>query len=312
MRHAAVRMGIVMAVAVAGASAMLIAGGQRGAGGQSPATGRGSAAPAKPPADPHDLSGIWARFGTREGRGNFQGNAPFPEAGDDGFGLDVPPLTAEGQKRYDAIKPGNGRPAGSEPRPGEPEGRRRAVVEKFQNDPTGLCTPSGLMRIILSTYFAPMELIMAKDRIVQHFEWTTDQRTIYTDGRKLPTEVSLPAWNGFSVGHWEGDALVVNSFGCHHNTWLDHFGYPHSDQMRLEERYRLVSADRLQMEWTLTDPTVYTRPFVGQTKTFRRLAPEESTIEDGWVGLFDNRCVPEEEFAFNEKIRNPAGGKTSK
>jgi hypothetical protein len=289
---------------------MLIAGGQRGAGGQNPGTGQANAAPAKPPADPHDLSGIWGRFGRRD-LSNRQGAAGFPEGGDDGFGLDVPPLTAEGQKMYDAIKPGNGRPLGSPPRPGEPEGRRRAVVEKFQNDPTALCNPSGLTRIILATYFAPMEVIMAKDRIIQHFEWTTDQRTIYTDGRKLPTEVSLPAWNGFSVGHWEGDTLVVNSYGFHENTWLDHFGYPHSDQMRLEERYRLISADRLQLNWTLTDPKVYTRPFVGQTKAFRRLAPDESTIEEGWVGLFDNRCVPEEEFAFNEKIRNPAGGKTS-
>ena len=48
--------------------------------------------------DPHDLSGMWARFGTREGRGDNQGGAPFPEAGDTGFGRDVPALTAEGQK----------------------------------------------------------------------------------------------------------------------------------------------------------------------------------------------------------------------
>ena len=93
--------------------------------------------------------------------------------------------------------------------------RMKAVIEKFQNDPTSLCTPNGLTRMILSTYFAPMELVMAKDRIVQRFEWTTDQRMIYTDGRKLPTDVSLPAWNGFSVGHWEGDTLVVNSYGFH-------------------------------------------------------------------------------------------------
>jgi hypothetical protein len=304
-------MGILTAAAVVGASAMMMAGGQRGAGSQNPVTGQTSAAPAKPPADPRDLSGIWGRFGRRD-LSNRQGAAGFPEGGDTGFGLDVPPLTAEGQKMFDAIKPGNGRPLGSAPQPGEPEGRRRAVIEKFQNDPTALCTPSGLTRIILATYFAPMELIMAKDRVIQHFEWAADRRTIYTDGRKLPTEVSLPAWNGFSVGQWEGDTLVVNSFGFHENTWLDHFGYPHSDQMRLEERYRLISEDRLQLNWTVTDPKVYTRPFVGQTKVFRRLAPDESTVEEGWVGLFDNRCVPEEEFAFNEKIRNPAGGKTSK
>lgn len=262
--------------------------------------------------DPHDLSGIWARFGTREGRGSNQGGAPFPEAGDTGFGKDVPPLTPEGQKMFDAIKPGNGRVLGSADAAAhadEPIGRRRAVAEKDQNDPTGQCTPSGLTRILLSTYFAPLEFIHARDRVIQHFDWTTDQRTIYTDGRQLPKEVNLPMWNGFSVGRWEGDTFIVDSYGFQENTWIDHFGYPHSDQMRLEERYRRIAPDRLELVMTLNDPKVYTKPWVSEKKTFRLLSKEEATIEDGWVGLLDDRCVPADEFGFNERIRNPAGGK---
>jgi len=262
--------------------------------------------------DPHDLSGTWARFGTREGRGVNQGGAPFPEAGDTGFGRDVPPLTPEGQKMFDAAKPGNGRilnSADAAAHPDEPIGRRRAVAEKLQNDPTGQCTPSGLTRMILTTYFAPMEIIQTKDRVIEHFEWTTDQRTIFTDGRQLPKEPELLRWNGFSVGRWEGDTFIVNSNGFQENTWLDQFGYPHSDQMQLEERYRRLSPDRLELIMTVTDPKVYMKPFVSQRKVFRLLSKEETTIEEGWNDLLDNRCVPSEEFFFNEKIRNPAGGK---
>jgi hypothetical protein len=263
--------------------------------------------------DPHDLSGMWVRFGTREGRGNNQGGAPFPEAGDTGFGNDVPPFTPEGQKMFDAIKPGNGRILGSPEAAAHPEehiGRRRAVSEKLQNDPTGQCTPSGLTRIILATYFAPMEIVQAKDRVIQLFEWTTDQRTIFTDGRQLPKEPQLLRWNGFSVGRWEGDTFIVNSNGFQENTWLDQFGYPHSDQMQLEERYRRLSPDRLELVMTVTDAKVYTKPFVSQKKTLRLLSNDETEIEEGWHDILDNRCVPSEEFFFNEKIRNPAGGKT--
>lgn len=264
--------------------------------------------------DPHDLSGIWVRFGPRGDRGSNQGGMPFPEGGDNAFGKEVPPFTPEGQKMFDTIKPGNGRVLGSPDALAHPEehiGRRRAVAEKFQNDPTGQCTPSGLTRIILSTYFAPMEIIHAKDRVIQHFDWTTDQRTIYTDGRQLPKEPQLLTWNGFSVGRWEGDTFIVDSNGFQENTWLDQFGYPHSDQMRLEERYRRIAPDRLELVMTLNDPKVYTTPWVGQKKTFRLLSTEESTIEEGWTGLLDNRCVPAEEFYFNAAIRNPAGGKST-
>ena len=103
--------------------------------------------------------------------------------------------------------------------------------------------------------------------------------------------------------------MIVESNGFQENTWLDQFGFPHSDQMRLEERYRRISPDRLELTMTLNDPKVYTTTWVGNKKILRRASTEESTIEEGWIDLLDNRCVPAEEFYFNNAIRNPAGGK---
>src|SRR5438128_1178782 len=74
-------------------------------------------------------------------------------------------------------------------------------------------------------------------RVLQFFEYDHVWRTIYTDGRKLPTGVD-PRWYGYAVGHWEGDTLVIESAGFDDRTWLDADGHPHSDQMRLLERYR--------------------------------------------------------------------------
>jgi hypothetical protein len=265
--------------------------------------------------DSHDFTGIWSRFGPRADRGSVQGGAPFPEAGDAGFGNDVPPFTPEGQKMFEAIKPGNGRLIDSPDAAAHPEehiGRRRAVPGKLQNDPTAQCTPSGLTRALLITYAAPLEIIHAKDRIIQHVEWYNEWREIYTDGRQLPKEPNIPRWNGFSVGRWEGDTFIVNSSGFEQNSWVDHFGYPHSDQMKLEERYRRIAPDRLELTMTLTDPKVYTAPWVSQRKVFRLMPKDELLLEDGWPGIFEQRCVPEEEFAFNENIRNRSGGNSAK
>src|SRR5437867_3879265 len=74
---------------------------------------------------------------------------------------------------------------------------------------------------------------------------------------------------GYSVGHWEGDVFVVQSNTFDDRTWLDHFGYPHSDEMRLEERYHRLDRDNMQLVMTLTDPSTYTKPWVSETKNFR-------------------------------------------
>jgi hypothetical protein len=255
--------------------------------------------------DPRDFSGVWGRFGSREGRSNAQGGAPFPEAGDDGFGSDVPPFTPAGQEKFDSYKPGYGRPLGSEAAAKSTEhiGRRRAVPPAQQNDPASSCTPNGLTRLILTSYFSTVEFVHAGDRIIQNFAWTKDSRNIWMDGRKLPTEVDIPNWNGYSVGRWEGNTLVVDSYGFEESTWLDHFGYPHSGEMRLEERYRRIAPDRLELIMTLTDPLIYTKPWVGDRKVFRKLPREESSV-NGWYELFDERCIPEHEADFNRNVRS--------
>jgi hypothetical protein len=80
---------------------------------------------------------------------------------------------------------------------------------------------------------------------------------------------------------------------------VDHFGNPHSDQMHLEERYRRVDRDTLELTMTLTDPKTYTKPWVSEKK-IHKLVPNREISE-----IF---CVPSEEEEFNRNIRDPAGG----
>ena len=117
------------------------------------------------------------------------------------------------------------------------------------------------------------------------------------DGREFPSIDELgPRWQGYSIGRIEGDTLVVETIGVDSRTWLDKFGYPHSEEMRLEERYRLLDADTLELTMTVIDPVVYAEPFESDRKLFRL---DQDKTDDWDEQVY---CVPEEEFAFQQLI----------
>ena len=86
-------------------------------------------------------------------------------------------------------------------------------------------------------------------------------RTIFTDGRELPDPEEMnPAWLGHSVGHWEGDTLVVTTAGFNDRSWLDFVGHPHSESLRTTERFHRRDFGHMDFEMTLEDPKTFTKP----------------------------------------------------
>ena len=81
------------------------------------------------------------------------------------------------------------------------------------------------------------------------------------DGRSFPSEVNLPAYLGYSVGHWECDWFVVETRGFNDKTRLDTMGHPHSDALYVVERFRRRDFGHLDVTMTFDDPKTYTRPF---------------------------------------------------
>jgi len=242
--------------------------------------------------DPRDLSGSWLKSGGDRGFTNVRG--------------EVPPFTPEGQKRFDANKPSRGRILGTPDAAAHPEehvGRRRAVPPALSNDLIAECNPLGMPRLLFEP--EPFEIIQTKDKVMQFFQWAWTFREMWTDARTVNTTDLPSRWYGYSVGKWEGDTLVVDSVGFDERSWVDFYGYPHSDQMHLQERYRRVSRDRLELTLTITDPLTYTRPFQSDTKVFTLLTKERLTLL-GWTGLQENLCAPIDEVDFNTRIRNPA------
>jgi hypothetical protein len=109
-------------------------------------------------------------------------------------------------------------------------------------------------------------------------------RHIYLDGRKLPPQGEpTPWWYGYSVGHWEGDTLVVetnNLRGAEDSPfdgWLDVNGSPYSNGAKFTERIRRPAFDHLQIDLTLEDPKAYTKPWT--VRVDQRLFPDQELIE---------------------------------
>ena len=102
-------------------------------------------------------------------------------------------------------------------------------------------------------------------------------RQIYTDGRKLSSDPQ-PSWLEYSVGHWGGDALVVVAAGFNDKSWLDTSGHPHSDQMRLHERFHRCDFGHMDLSVTIDYPKMYTKPF---TVTVNQvLIPDSDVLEN--------------------------------
>jgi hypothetical protein len=197
-----------------------------------------------------------------------------------------PPMTPAAKAKYEGNKPSYNLPSNP-----------RAIPPALGNDPAGRCDPLGLVRSLYAIGRQYIEFVETPNRIFQFFEWNHVWRTIWMDGRKLPADPD-PKWYGYSVGHWEGDTLVVESNGFDDRTWLDQYGDPFSGSMKLEERWRRVG-DTLEMVLKVDDPETYTKTWNGN-KVIWRLQPKGEIHEEV--------CAPIDENFFNENTRNRAGG----
>lgn len=101
-------------------------------------------------------------------------------------------------------------------------------------------------------------------------------RQILMDGRKLPA-ISNAAFEGFSVGHWEGDELVIDSGGFKDSTWLDFGGHPHTESLQITERLRRVDFGHVQRRIKLTDPKVFNKPI--EISSDLTLVPDTELLE---------------------------------
>ena len=137
--------------------------------------------------------------------------------------------------------------------------QRNATLSK--EDPEGYCLPPGIPRMMNTPF--PMQIYQLPDRILQVYEGGAHMwRIIYMDGRPHPKiALSNPSYLGHSVGHWEGDTLVVDVTGFNDKTWLSGTGTFHSEELHITERLTRVDKDQINYDVTMEDPKVLTKPW---------------------------------------------------
>jgi hypothetical protein len=140
--------------------------------------------------------------------------------------------------------------------------------------PLARCLPPGTPWSYLIP--APFKIVQTPELIVILHEEGNDYRQIFLDGRKLPKD-PVPTWNGYAIGRWEGDTLVVESTGYNDKAWLDGMGHPRSESARMTERFRRLDAGHLEIEITMNDPGAYERPWT--SKVGFVLNPMQDVIE---------------------------------
>ncbi len=166
--------------------------------------------------------------------------------------------------------------------PGKPEMKAWAeaiLKDRMENNgkdfPQGRCQPLG---VLLSeevthawrTVHTPSFLVMISEMDSPGY------RQIYLDGRGHPKDFG-PTWTGHSIGHWDGDTLLVDTVGFNDKFWLTPEGHPHTEKMHLTERYRRPDLGHLEIEFTIEDPDTFVKPWV--IKRVADLAPKDEVEE---------------------------------
>jgi hypothetical protein len=179
--------------------------------------------------NPPELSGIWQVTGYERSIRTVDGK--------------MPPLTPEAKKVYE-----------------------QNIVARKQLKPRNdltRCVPPGTPRVLWAPF--PIQIVQTARKVFWLHEYHHLIRHVYLDEKLPKLEDMDPSFMGESVGHWDGDMLVIESQGFNGKTFLDRDGMPHSDQMRVTERVRLIDGGkRLEDRVTIDDPKTFTAPWTAR------------------------------------------------
>jgi hypothetical protein len=142
-----------------------------------------------------------------------------------------------------------------------------------RNNPISHCLPEGPVMTLTRGY---RKIVQTPRLILILKEYNMTYRQIFTDGRPLPPEPQ-PSWNGYSVGRWYGDTLVVETIGFREGIWIDTGGHPITEAAKVTERFRRINFGRLEIELTVDDPKAFTKPWT--VKLEQRLEPDTELLE---------------------------------
>ncbi|HEY2842678.1 MAG TPA: hypothetical protein VGJ09_03475 [Bryobacteraceae bacterium] len=195
---------------------------------------------------------------TPDGKANLTAPAPkTPDGKPDLSGIWLGDQWAPAGRR--PATPGAGRGGGApEMQPWAQQVFNERRSTSLRDDPEARCMPQGVPKA--STLPYPFEIVNANGKTLILFEMYSLRRQIFTDGRALPKDYAQPSWMGYSIGKWDGDEFVVTTAGVNDQVWnIDLAGHPHSDALRITERYKRVDFGHMDVLVTIDDSKTYAK-----------------------------------------------------
>jgi len=153
--------------------------------------------------------------------------------------------------------------------------RAERLANNSKDHPDARCLP--INPVQLHSHPQARKIVQTPGLVLILYEANNGLRQIFLDGRTLPDDDPDPWWYGYSIGHWEGDTLVVQTTGFKDNGWIDEQGTPISSAAKLTERFRRLNYGTLDIEIAADDPKTFTRPW--SFKLRQRLMPDTELIE---------------------------------
>jgi hypothetical protein len=215
-----------------------------------------------------DFSGLWEPAHTADSKNKgLNGTAPLP------FAI---PSSPDDPPVAQFFNIGGGFKDGLLPfTPWATQLRAQRKGDGNKDNPDALCLPLGLTQ--LHMHPQPREIVQTQREIVILYEANGNVRRILTDGRPLPNNDPTPWFYGYSVAHWDGDTLVVETTGFRDDVWLDVEGSPLTSTGKMTERWRRPKFGLMQIDITIEDPKAYTKPFT--VRVNHQLMPDTELME---------------------------------
>jgi hypothetical protein len=247
-----------------------------------------------------DLSGVWmhANSGPPGGRGGRQGAGPGggnPPGGGNAPGgrggllLELPtppfPFDPNGPPVATFFEAGANMEGGLPYTEWARDLRKKRFTDlQARDNPDANCLPMGFLQFHQQPQPRRIMNVSNPKMLLIEYEANNGLRHIYMDGRKLPPQGEpQPWWYGYSVGHWDGDTLIVETNNLRgaedspYDGWLDVNGSPYSEQAKFTEKIRRPAYDHLQIDFTVEDPKAYTKPWT--VRVDQRLVVDQDLIE---------------------------------
>jgi hypothetical protein len=229
-----------------------------------------------------DFSGIWGLRGGGgggRGRGNAAQGGRGAAAGGGQRGAAPAAAPAPPANAIPVASFGNAGQGFPDDLPFQPWARdlmKKRQADGSKDNPDALCLPMGFLQF--HNHPEPRKMVQTPRLLMIVYEANHGLRQIFMDGRKLPDKKDVDPWYyGYSIGHWDGDTLVVETTGLLDGQWLDVRGSPLTDEAKITERFRRPNFGSLEIDITIDDPKAYTKPFT--VRVNQRIMPDTELIE---------------------------------